>query len=78
MEYNLNTYITIAHTTCEALGLGEIHRMNNDETICILEFKNGETIPVDISEHIIDTYTHQEALILINTEEWKSNLPLLF
>jgi hypothetical protein len=70
MEYNTNTYITIAHTTCEALGLGESHRKNNEGTICILEFPQGETIPTEIAEHVIDTYTHQEALALVETAEW--------
>jgi hypothetical protein len=35
MEYNSNTYLTIAHTDCEALGLGEGHRTNNTGDICI-------------------------------------------
>ena len=75
MEYNTNTYITIAHTTCEALGLGETHRMNNEQTICILEFGEGETIPAEIAEHVIDTYTHQQALELVATPEWVSEMP---
>jgi hypothetical protein len=75
MEYNTNTYITIAHTTCEALNLGESHRKNNEGTICILEFPQGETIPTEISEHVIDTYTHQEALALVETAEWVRELP---
>jgi len=72
MEYNNNTYITIAHTTCEALGLGETHRMNKEQTICILEFGQGEPIPAEIAEHVIDTYTHQEALELVAGAEWVS------
>jgi len=75
MEYNTNTYITIAHTTCEALNLGESHRKNNEGTICILEFPQGETISTEISEHVIDTYTHQEALALVTTAEWVSERP---
>jgi len=75
MEYNTNTYITIAHTTCEALGLGESHRKNNEGTICILEFPQGETISIEIAEHIIDTYTHQQALGLVATPEWISERP---
>ena len=50
MEYNTNTYITIAHSTCEALGLEGTHRMNNEQTICILEFGEGETIPTEITD----------------------------
>jgi hypothetical protein len=74
MEYNTNTYITIAHTTCEALGLEGTYRMNNEQTICILEFGEGETIPAEIAEHVIDTYTHQEALALVTGTEWVSEL----
>jgi hypothetical protein len=75
MEYNTNTYITIAHSTCEALGLEGTHRMNNEQTICILEFGEGETIPTNIQENIIDTYTHQQALELVATPEWISERP---
>ena len=75
MEYNTNTYITIAHTTCEALGLDGNHRMNNEQTICILEFGEGETIPQDIQDNLIDTYTHQQALELVAGAEWTSELP---
>ena len=75
MEYNTNTYITIAHTTCEALGLEGNHRMNNEQTICILEFGEGEIIPQDIQDNLIDTYTHQEALELVSGPEWTSELP---
>ena len=76
MEYNTSTYITIAHTTCEMLGLGETHRMNNEQTICILEFGEGETIPAEIAEHVIDTYTHQQALELVAGAEWTSEFPI--
>jgi hypothetical protein len=75
MEYNTNTYITIAHTVCEALGLGESHRKNNEGTICILEFGQEEIIPAEIAENVINTYTHQEALALVTTTEWVSELP---
>ena len=75
MEYNTNTYITIAHTTCEALGLEGTHRMNNEQTICILEFGEGEIIPSEIQDNLIDTYTHQQALELVVTPEWISERP---
>ena len=75
MEYNTNTYITIAHTTCEALGLDGNHRVNNEQTICVLEFGEGEIIPQDIQDNLIDTYTHQEALELVSGPEWTSELP---
>lgn len=76
MEYNNNTYITIAHSTCESLGLEGNHRTNNEGTICILEFSQGEIIPENIQEHIIDTYTHQQALELVQDNEWVTELPM--
>ena len=76
MEYNNNTYKTISHSTCESLNLGENHRKNNEGPICILEFGQGETIPENIQEHIIDTYTHQQALELVQDSEWVSESPL--
>ena len=75
MEYNTNTYITIAHTDCEALNLGEGHRTSNDGSICILEFGEGETIPQDVQDTLIDTYTHQEALALVENAEWVREMP---
>lgn len=75
MEYNTNTYITIAHTTCEALGLDGNHRMNNEQTICILEFGEGETMPQDVQDNLINTHTHQEALALVDTADWISERP---
>ena len=38
MEYNSNTYLTIAHSDCDALGLDGTHRQNNTGDICIMEF----------------------------------------
>jgi hypothetical protein len=75
MEYNKNTYITIAHTTCDALGLNGNHRMNNEQTICILGFGENELIPQDIQDNLIDTYTHQQALELVSGPEWTIELP---
>jgi hypothetical protein len=57
------------------LGLEGNHRMNNEQTICILEFGEGEIIPQDIQDNLIDTYTHQEALELVSGPEWTSELP---
>lgn len=74
MEYNNNTYITITHETCEALGLEGIHRMNNEQTMCIVEFHEGETIPQNVLNVVINTMTHQQALELVETNEWKSNI----
>jgi hypothetical protein len=76
MEYNSNTYITIAHSDCDALGLDGTHRQNNTGEICILEFASTDVIPEDIAAVMIQTYTHQEALALVATAEWVSELPL--
>ena len=35
MEYNSNTYLTIAHSDCDALELGNSHRTNNVGDTCI-------------------------------------------
>ena len=75
MEYNSNTYLTIAHTDCEALGLGETHRKNNAGDTCILEFASIDAIPAEITAVMLATYTHQEALALVATAEWARELP---
>ena len=76
MEYNSNTYLTIAHTDCDALGLGEGHRTNNTGEICIMEFASIDAIPEEISAVMLATYTHEQALELVATEEWTSQLPM--
>ena len=70
MEYNTHTYITILHSDCIVLGLGSGHRKNIDETICILEFDNINVIPWPIYNKIIQAYSHQEILDLIETVGW--------
>ena len=47
MEYNSNTYLTIAHSDCDALGLGETHRTNNTGDTCIMEFATIDAIPTE-------------------------------
>ena len=76
MEYNSNTYLTIAHSDCEALNLGNGHRTNNAGDTCIIEFGQGQEIPEEIQAVVIGTYTHEEALALVSTEEWTSQLPM--
>ncbi len=76
MEYNDHTYITISHTDCETLNLGEGHRTSNDGSICILEFASIDAIPADIAAVMIQTYNHQEALELVAGAEWVAELPL--
>ena len=76
MEYNDHTYITISHTDCETLNLGEGHRQNNDGSICILEFASIDAIPEDIAAVMLSTYTHQEALELVSGPEWVKELPM--
>jgi hypothetical protein len=76
MEYNNNTYVTINHADCDALGLGENHRTTNDGTICIIEFGQGEQIPAEIQAVLLQTYTHQEALDLVSGAEWVSEMTM--
>ena len=75
MEYNDHTYITITHTDCETLNLGEGHRTSNDGSICILEFASIDAIPEDIAAVMIQTYNHQEALALVAGAEWVKEMP---
>ena len=75
MEYNSNTYLTIAHADCDALGLGEGHRTSNDGSTCIIEFGQGQEIPAEIQAVVVGTYTHQEALELVSSADWTSELP---
>ena len=75
MEYNSNTYLTIAHSDCDALGLDGTHRQNNTGEICIMEFASTDAIPAEIAAVMLATYTHQEALALVATAEWVSEMP---
>jgi hypothetical protein len=76
MEYNSNTYLTISHTDCDALGLDGTHRQNNAGDTCILEYPTVGDIPSEVAAVLIQTYTHQEALALVATAEWVSELPM--
>ena len=76
MEYNDHTYITISHTDCETLNLGEGHRTSNDGSICIMEFASTDAIPEEIAAVMLVTYTHQEALALVAGAEWVQELPM--
>ena len=75
MEYNSNTYLTIAHSDCEALGLGETHRTSNDGSICIMEFTSTDAIPEEIAALMLATYTHEQALALVAGAEWVKEMP---
>lgn len=76
MEYNNNVYLTISHENCEFLQIEGTHRTNNDNTVCILEYPTVESIPTDVAELLIQTYTHEEILTLIEQPEWVSQLPM--
>jgi len=76
MEYNSNTYLTISHTDCDALGLGEGHRTNNTGEICIMEYPTTDAIPTEVAALMLATYTHEEALALVATAEWISEMPI--
>jgi hypothetical protein len=76
MEYNTNTYITISHTDCETLNLGEGHRKNNTGDICIMEYPTTDAIPTEVAALMLATYTHEEALALVAGSEWVSEMPI--
>ncbi len=76
MEYNDHTYITISHTDCELLNLGEGHRTSNDGSICIMEFASIDAIPAEIAAVMLATYTHEQALALVAGEEWVQEMPM--
>ena len=76
MEYNTNTYLTIAHSDCDALNLGNGHRTNNAGDTCIIEFEQGQEIPAEIQAVITGTYTHEEALALVAGSDWVSEMPM--
>jgi len=76
MEYNSNTYLTITHSNCEALDLGNGHRKNNTGEICILEFASVDAIPEEVAALMLATYTHEQALELVAGSEWVSELPI--
>lgn len=74
MEYNNNTYVTILTTNAVQLGVSEHKRKSNDGLLTILEFHENETIPQNVLNVVINTMTHQQALELVETNEWKSNI----
>lgn len=74
MIYNNNTYMTILTTNAVQLGVNEHKRKSNDSLLTILEFHENETIPQNILNVVINTMTHQQALELVETNEWKSNI----
>ena len=74
MIYNNNTYVTILTTNAIELGLSEHKRKSNDGLLTILEFHANETIPQNVLEVVINSMTHQQALELVETNEWKSNI----
>jgi len=76
MEYNTNTYVTISHNDCETLNLGDTHRTNNDGSVCILEYSEGQEIPAEVQEVVIASYTHQGALELVSQPEWNMEVPM--
>ncbi len=75
MEYNSNTYLTIAHSDCDALGLDGTHRQNNAGDTCIMEFASIDAIPEEIAAVMLATYTHEQALALVAGAEWVKEMP---
>ena len=76
MIYNNKTYITVLTEDAINLGLNEKKRKSNDSLLTILEFHENETIPQNILNVVINTMTHQQALDLVSTEEWKINIEI--
>jgi mannose-6-phosphate isomerase-like protein (cupin superfamily) len=76
MEYNSNIYVTISHNACVTLNLGDNHRTSNDGSICIIEYTSTEEIPQEVQDVLIESLTHQQALEMVSTEEWTSQLPV--
>ena len=74
MIYNNNTYVTILTTNAVQLGVSDYKRKSNDGLLTILEFHENETIPQNVLNVVINTMTHQQALELVGTNEWKSNI----
>lgn len=76
MEYNNNVYLTISVANFTFLELEGTPRTNNDNTICILEYPTVESIPSEVSELLIQTYTHEEILAEIENPSWITELPM--
>ena len=74
MIYNNNTYVTILTENIINLGFSDNKRKSNDGLVTILEFHESETIPQNVLNVVINTMTHQQALELVETNEWKSNI----
>jgi hypothetical protein len=72
MEYNSNIYVTISQNACETLGLGTDHRTSNDGSICIVEYPSMEAIPQEVQDVLIEALTHEQALELVQGEDWTS------
>jgi len=75
MEYNSNIYVTISHNSCETLNLGTDHRTSNDGSICIVEYSSMEAIPQEVQDVLIEALTHEQALELVASTDWTSELP---
>jgi hypothetical protein len=76
MIYNNNTYLTILTEDAINLGLNEKKRKSNDGLLTIVEFHENENIPQNVLTVVINTMTHQQALDLVSTNEWKINIEI--
>lgn len=74
MDYNNRTYVTLLTSDAQALGLSESNRRSLDGTITITEYEQGEIIPQEVVNLVINTMTHQEALSLVSGVEWFDNV----
>lgn len=74
MIYNNNTYVTLLTTDAIALGVSDNKRKSNDGLLTILGYEENETIPQNVLNVVINTMTHQQALELVETNEWKVDI----
>ena len=74
MDYNNNTYVTILTNDAIQFGISDNKRKSNDGSKIILGYDYNETIPQNVLNVVINTMTHQQALELLETNEWKSNI----
>jgi hypothetical protein len=69
--FNNSTYITLTAINAELLGISNNNRKSIDGTLTIVEYSEGETIPQEVLDVVISSLTHQQAIELVETNEWK-------
>jgi len=69
--YNNSTYVTLAAINEQLLSISEGNRKSIDGTLTIVEYSEDETIPQEVLDVVISSLTHQQAVDLVETTEWK-------